>query len=98
MNNIKQQIKGYSPQLVKLLSTHAVFGFILLFSALAGLLILKSGNITNADPSEEQVFDTRSEILSISIDENSLRVVEELTSRNISIESLFVERENPFEN
>ncbi len=98
MDKFKLVFQTYSPKVMKLVSTHAVFGFILLFSGLAGFLILRSGQINRTEPTEKQVFDTKSEIQNIKIDENSLRVVEELTSRNISVESLFIERENPFEN
>lgn len=98
MDKYKTQAITYLSKLTKLASGHALFGFILLFSALAGFLVLKSGQLTNLEPSESEIFETRSTVQKIKIDEKSLRVVEELNSRNISLDSLFVERENPFEN
>lgn len=85
-------------QFAKLTSRHAMFAFILLFAALAGYLIIQSASIIDQEPTSAQTKEAQDAIRNIQIDEKSLRVVNELNSRNISLESLFVDRDNPFEN
>jgi Flp pilus assembly protein CpaB len=84
--------------LIELISHHAVFAFILLFAALAGYLIIESASIIDQEPTAAQTQEAQDAIRNIQIDEKSLRVVNELNSRNISLESLFIDRDNPFEN
>ena len=98
MDTYKTTIINTVTRIMRIIEQHAVFAFILLFSALAAYLVVQSGAIIDKEPSEAQIQDAQTAIRSITIDEKSLRVINELNSRNISVDSLFVNRDNPFEN
>ena len=77
---------------------HAAILFALIFASLTGFIIVQSGTHINREPTALQITEKQAEIKPIRIDEKSLEVVEELISRNIDLESVFIERYNPFEN
>lgn len=97
MDTTKTSLIKSVVKVTKLIETHAVFAFILLFSALAAYLIVQSSTIIGKEPSDLQITEAQAAVRSIEIDEQSLRVINELNSRNISLDSLFIDRENPFE-
>ena len=98
MDNYKTQALHYSNKLLLMVQQHAAVLFIIVFASLTGYLVIRSGELINREPTDTQVLEKKSEIKRVKIDENSLRVVEELNSRNINLESLFIDRNNPFEN
>lgn len=98
MDTYKTTLIKTITQVLRIIERHAVFAFILLFSALAAYLVVQSGSIIDKEPTQAQILEAQSAVRNIQIDEKSLRVVNELNSRNISVDSLFVNRDNPFEN
>lgn len=82
----------------KIIQSHAPIFFIVAFASMTGFLVLQSGKLINSEPSPNQIIEKKSEVSAINVDKKSLNILNELTSRNIDLNSLFVERENPFEN
>lgn len=71
----------------------------LTYSLLVGLIIHFSGLYSKQDPTLTQVEDRKKAISSKKVDNDAISRLEELESRNISLESLFDNgRNNPFEN
>lgn len=98
MGNYKSLIFRKAALVLSFIQTHAAVLFIVVFASMTGYLVMRSGELVNIEPTEKQVFDKKAEIKSVSVDEKSLEILNELKARNIDLDSLFVERENPFEN
>ena len=92
--NYIQHIKKVLPLITK----HSIICFFIVFGGLAGFLVMKVGNLAQAEPTQFQVDDKLSTIKVAKVDTIALQVIRSLKSRESNTATSFdTTRTNPFE-
>lgn len=98
---MKQTISKYTNLLRKLpllVAQYSIICFFVVFGGLAGFLVMKVGNLSQAEPSQFQVDEKLSLTKETKIDVGALKVVRDLKSREgTTVPSFDKTRTNPFE-
>lgn len=72
----------------------SVVGILLVYS----FLVLRISNLSQAEPSEDQITEQASTVKRLKIDQNAIDKIEQLEDQNIAVQSLFeTARDNPFQ-
>lgn len=99
MKNNLNQLKKYLGYLLVFVTKHSALLFLLIFACLAGYLVVRIGHLSRLEPTQTQIDQKINETKRTTNDTESIKKLEELEGRNISIEALFDNgRTNPFEN
>jgi Tfp pilus assembly protein PilO len=89
--------KKYALQVKRLAAEHAVVLLVLFFALVIGYVVTQTSELSSVEPTEDKITETKLSNSASQIDQDALDVLEQLTGRNITLESLFVERrDNPF--
>ena len=98
MEKYTDQIMKYLRPVYIFVKRYSVIIFAICFAGLAGFLVLRIGELSRVEPEVAQIDAKLQEVRKARIDEDTIKSLEVLQDKNISIESLFDNgRVNPFE-
>ncbi len=81
-----------------LISKHSIICFFVVFASLAGYLVMKAGNLSQAEPTQFQVDEKLSETKELKVDSGALKTIRNLKDRETTVAPSFdTARTNPFE-
>lgn len=88
--------KKFGP-LISFLKKDAIGIFLLIVAFIFGFLIWRIGSLASASPTQDAIDEKLRAVVRPRIDPESIKVIEELQSQNINIQTYFVDRDNPFQ-
>jgi membrane glycosyltransferase len=90
MNNLNiQSIKSSLQSLITLLSRYRVIIFVTLITGAFGFMIIRITSMATMEPTTQQKLEANAAVKVVKINEDTVRVIEQLQSRDIVIEALF---------
>lgn len=92
----KQSLLKSITSLVTTFKKYSYIAYFLLVVAILGFTIFSIGRLANPEPTADEVDDIKLKIISPKIDTTAIEVIEKLRQQNIDIESIFIDRNNPF--
>lgn len=94
LKTLPDQFKVYAKKLMR----HMKFIFIIAILAVSSFLVFEINNLTNQEPSQEQITEQQEIIKRPRIDQETIDKIEQLEDQNIAVQSLFkTARDNPFQ-
>jgi hypothetical protein len=94
--NLKAILSKFKP-LINFLKKDYVAIFLVIVAFIFGFLIWRIGNLSSAEPSQDEIDEKLLTIIRPRIDPESIKQIEDLQAQNINIESYFSDRANPFQ-
>lgn len=88
-NDLKTaSLKDYAINTKEFIAKYRHILFALLVASVLGFMFLRIANMSTAEPEDYQINEAKS-IQALKLNEDSIEVIQQLQSRNISIEALF---------
>jgi p-aminobenzoyl-glutamate transporter AbgT len=89
---ISEKIKRTSDKL----SHYTVAFYALIVLAIFVFMILSISKFASPEPAQDQIDEKTLSVIRPKIDASAIKQIEDLRSQNIDIESIFIDRNNPF--
>lgn len=92
----KQSLLKSITNTLGLFRKYSYIAYFLLVVLILGFTIFSIGKLANPEPTADQVDDIKLKIISPKIDATAIGIIEKLRQQNVNIESIFIDRNNPF--
>lgn len=98
MKKYTQQLLDLAKKIAAFASKYSLMIFIVVFAVMAAYLVTRIGHLSRLEPTQAELDKRLENIRATQTNEDSIKKLQELQDRNISIEALFDNgRTNPFE-
>lgn len=96
ISDLKELTKKFDPAM-RFIKRYVSLIFILLIVIVLGFLVMRIGQLANAEPTQEAIDLKLSEVKRTKIDQSAIDKIQQLKDQNIQVQTLFQQaRDNPF--
>ena len=92
----KQSLLKSASHIIAALKKYSYITYFLLVVVILGFTIFSIGKLANPEPTSDQINAIKLKIISPKIDTTAISIIEKLRQQNVDIQSIFVDRNNPF--